>query len=78
MIWIFERGNEILRLETRYDKGTSEYVLIVHHPDRSHQTERFNDSVTFQAKLDSLGERLRSENWRDVGAPVLPRVGWKL
>ena len=33
MIWIFERGEESLRLETRYDNETTEYVLILHHPD---------------------------------------------
>ena len=78
MIWIFERGNESLRLETRYENDTAEYVLIVHHPDGSHQTERFNDSVTFQTRLDSLEKKLGRENWHYVGAPVLLRDGWKL
>ena len=78
MIWIFERGNESLRLETRYENDTTEYVLIVHHPDGSHQTERFNDSVTFQTRLDSLEKKLGRENWHYVGAPVLLRDGWKL
>jgi hypothetical protein len=77
MIWIFERGNESLRLETRYDNETAEYILIVHHPDRSHQTERFKDSDTFQTRLDSLDTKLGSENWHYVGAPVLLRDGWK-
>jgi len=78
MIWIFQRGEESLRLETRYDNETTEYVLILHHPDGSHQTERFNDSVTFQTRLDSLDRRLGSENWQYVGAPVLLRHGWKV
>ena len=78
MIWIFERGNESLRLETRYENDTAEYVLIVHHPDGSHQTERFNDRVTFQTRLDSLEKKLGRENWHYVGAPVLLRDGWKL
>jgi hypothetical protein len=78
MIWIFKRGDQSLRLETRYDNETTEYVLIVHHPDGSHQTERFNDSVAFQTRLDTLDRQLGSENWHYVGAPVLLGDGWKI
>ena len=78
MIWIFERGDESLRLETRYDNESAGYILIVHHPDGGQQTERFNDSVTFQERLDTLDKQLASERWRYVGAPVLLRDGWKL
>lgn len=71
MIWVFERGNESLRLETRYDNETAEYVLIVHHPDGGHQTERFNDSLTFQTRLDTLDKLLENENWHYVD-------GWRI
>ena len=78
MIWMFERGDDSPRLETRYDDDTSEYDLIVHHPDGGHQTERFNGSITFQTRLDTLDKQLNSENRRYVGAPVLLRNGWKI
>ena len=78
MIWTFKRGQESLRLDTRYNNKTTEYVLIIHHPDGSHQTEWFNDRATFQARLDLLDRRLRRENWQYVGAPVLLRHGWRV
>src|SRR3982751_5386247 len=28
MIWLFERGDEVLRLETRVDNASGEYVLV--------------------------------------------------
>ena len=78
MIWIFKREHESLRLETRYDKETNEYVLIVHSPDGGQQIERFNDGDAFQTRLDTLDKQLSSEKWRYVGAPVLLRDGWKI
>jgi hypothetical protein len=78
MIWIFERAEESLRLETRYDNDTTEYVLILHYPDGSDQTERFSDSAAFQTRLDSLDRTLARQNWQYVGAPVLLPDGWKV
>ena len=78
MIWIFKREHESLRLETRYDKETKEYVLIIHSPDDGQLIERFNDGTTFESRLDTLDKQLSSENWRYVGAPVLLRDGWKI
>ena len=78
MVWIFQRGHESLRLETRFDNETGDYLLIVHHPDGSHQTERFHDSVTFQTRLDTLDKLLARENWHYVGAPVVLRDGWRI
>ena len=51
MVWLFERDSEFLRLETRYENGTADYVLIIHEPDGSQQIERFKDTVTFRRRL---------------------------
>jgi hypothetical protein len=32
MVWLFERDEESLKLETRYDNATREYVVIVQYP----------------------------------------------
>jgi hypothetical protein len=40
MVWLFERETHAVRVETRYDRETSEYVLLIHRPDDS-QIERF-------------------------------------
>ena len=35
MLWFFDREDESLRIETRYDNERSEFVAIVTYPDGS-------------------------------------------
>ncbi|HTL03386.1 MAG TPA: hypothetical protein VL243_14215 [Vicinamibacterales bacterium] len=78
MIWMFEREpDEILRLETRYDNDTSEFVLILHRPSGGRQIERFRDMVTFRERLEVLETQLAAERWRQEGTVFL-HEGWKL
>lgn len=46
MLWFFERDDEFLKLETRYDNDTSEFVVIVRYPDGHQRSERFPDGDT--------------------------------
>ena len=78
MVWLFERGDESLRLETRYERATADYVLIMHQPDGSEQVERFKDQTSFRTRLDALENQLRAELWGVVGSPVFLRDGWKV
>jgi len=41
MVWLFERSDETLQLETRYDNDTSEFVAIIRYADGHEHTERF-------------------------------------
>lgn len=41
MIWFYERDKVALRLETRYDNTTAEYVAVLHHPDGRQELQRF-------------------------------------
>jgi hypothetical protein len=78
MLWIFERGDESIHVEARYDNQTAAYVLIIHRTDGTQQIERFQDMLTFRNRLDALERQLETERWHASGSPVLLRDGWKI
>ena len=78
MIWLYERGPEVLRIETRFDNATSEYELIWHRPDGSSNSERFATEAEFRARLESVEAALRSDHWNITGAPQIQPDGWKV
>ena len=78
MIWIFERGNEALRLETRFDSVEDEYVLVVVWADDRHETERFADRHAFDLRLRALEQQLTAEHWPQVGSPTILPDGWRI
>lgn len=78
MLWIFKRAGEFRQYETRFDKGTSEYVLVIHHPGVAPHTERFATVLAFQRRLEALEQELEREQWQRSAPPVLLRDGWKI
>jgi hypothetical protein len=76
MLWFFDRGAEVLEIETRYDNDTSEYVLEVRAPIDAPTTERFTDAVTFQSRLLEIEQGLSGQRWRRSGPPVMLPDGW--
>jgi hypothetical protein len=76
MLWFFDRGAEVLEIETRYDNDTSEYVLEVRAPIYAPTTERFTDAVTFQSRLLEIEQGLSGQRWRRSGPPVMLPDGW--
>ncbi len=77
MLWTYERSNQMLRIETRFDNATKEYVLIVRRPDATEQVERFSDPASFQTRLDSLERQLDAEEWENRSVTAL-HDGWRL
>jgi hypothetical protein len=77
MLWIYERSNETLRIETRFDNATAEYVLVIHWPDGREQVERFSNGENFQLRLDGLEQQLGTDEWQSRGVTLL-RDGWKI
>ena len=76
MLWFFERKDESIRLETRYDNDTSEYVLILSWPDGRQQIERFPDRKQYSLRLIGLENSLESEQWIRHGPPIILPDGW--
>lgn len=77
MIWLYERGPEVLRIETRFDQASNEFELIWHRPDGSSESERFTTEATFRARLESIEAALQSDHWNINGAPQILTAGWK-
>ena len=79
MLWIYARGDESLRVETRFDMHTEEFVLTIYpHDSDAPKVERFGDSTAFGRRLAEVEHELTLAKWRLDGAPVVLRHGWKI
>jgi hypothetical protein len=78
MIWLFERGGEAIRVETRFDNATTEYVAVVVWADGQSETERFTDYQAFYARILALEHKLAADEWSQIGPPTLMSDGWRL
>jgi hypothetical protein len=76
MIWFFDRDDESLNVEMRYDNATSEFVVVVHLPQGPEQQTRFSDTAEFRKWLDKFQLELTLERWRRRGGPVILPHGW--
>ena len=75
MIWLYEKDTHSLRLETRYDNRTLQYVLTIHRTDGV-ETERYEKLDDFRHRLLALEKSLAEGDWRRSGPPVLDPDGW--
>jgi hypothetical protein len=76
MIWFFERSEESLRVETRYDNDAREIVVVIHWPDGREQTERFTSPEACRIWLLAWERTLEGQRWKLKGPPVLLPYGW--
>lgn len=76
MIWLYERGPEVLRIETRFDNASSHYELVWHRSDGSTESERFATEAAFRARLESVEASLKMDLWNMNGSQVLAD-GWR-
>jgi hypothetical protein len=67
MMWLFSRRKEEIRLETWYDKHTSEFVVDIAHPDEHTESKRFLNDRVFQTWLTTWGGLLAGEGWTQSG-----------
>ena len=75
MVWFYERPDGALRIETRFDSTTQEYVLQVEWPGRPTVTQRFSDRLAFEVRVLALERQLEAERWKQVGGPRSCRTG---
>jgi hypothetical protein len=69
MVWFWTRGTAEMRLETRYDNDTGEFVVVL-ATDGGKATERFKDIEALRARLVALEQYLQDDNWKNSGPPV--------
>jgi hypothetical protein len=77
MIWLFSRGDEAVRIETRYDNQSQEYILDIAWMDRPATAERFQDLAQFKARVLVVEDQLSTEHWTQVGGPEILPHGWR-
>jgi hypothetical protein len=77
MVWFYKRSDGELRIETRFDSTTNEYVLEVAWPGRPIMAERFSDTAAFETRVLSLEHQLDTEQWEQVGGPEILPHGWR-
>jgi hypothetical protein len=78
MVWLFERSDESLNLETRFDNDTAEFVAIIRYPDGHERTERFTEADEFRSWLVEFERNLETQHWmrQGGGGPVFLPNGW--
>jgi len=69
MIWLYERGDRVTRLVTRFDPACGEYVLEMEWSDGLPTIERFSDVVTFQSRIVTLEQQLVARNGSRPATP---------
>jgi hypothetical protein len=77
MIWFFGKGDEVVRLETRFEQVTNEYVLVTSWAQKPDETERFRDFAAFDLRIHALERQLQDARWTLIGQPTLLKDGWK-
>jgi len=76
MLWLFERNEQSLRLETHYDDKTSEYVVIVRSQD-GEDNKRFGTAHEFRSWLAMFEQRVEAQRWAlHSGGPVALPDEW--
>ena len=69
MIWLFERPDEALAVETGYDSVSGEYLVTLRRPDGDVIVERFPNTETLERRLVALEEGLEADRWKRRVAP---------
>jgi len=77
MVWFFSRGNDSVRVETRFDNTSREFVLDITWPGHPPETERFTGLEEFQARVLALEAHLEAQAFAQVGTPKILPHGWR-
>ena len=77
MLWFFGKGDEVVRLETRFDRTSNEYVLVIAWANRPPETERFQQFAAFNDRIHALERQLHEAHWTLMAQPTLLKDGWR-
>ena len=78
MIWMYERGDATMTIETRFNRDSQVFELIWHDADGSERLETFNNESDFRARLTSIASALADQKWRQSGPPSFDPNGWRV
>jgi hypothetical protein len=77
VIWFFQRAGAEMRVVTRFDQTSGDYVVEVEWPDRDRTSERFADYDAFNQRVQRLHAELLESRWMQNGTPALISDGWR-
>ena len=78
MIWMYERGDATMTIETRYNRESEAYELIWHEADSSKRVETFSSESEFRDRLAAVNTALQEQRWRQAGPPSFDPDGWRV
>lgn len=76
MLWFYTREHDSLRLETRFDNETREYVGILTFPNGRQNIRRFDTAASFRTWLETIEHDLAGQRWAPDGPPHILPDGW--
>lgn len=77
MIWFFHRAGAEMRVVTRFDQTSGEYVVEVEWPGRDKVLERYTDYDAFNQRVQRLHMELIESRWTQHGTPAIITDGWR-
>jgi len=78
MIWMYERGDATMTIETRFNRDSASYELVWHEADGSKRLETFGTETEFRDRLAAIAIALEEQRWRQAGPPSLDPDGWRV
>lgn len=78
MIWLYQRGDAIMKIETRFDEASQTFELVWHEADGSVRRENFETELEFRDRLTAIAAALDVQQWRQAGPPTLDPDGWRI
>ena len=66
-----------MRVITRFDKTSGEYVVEVEWPQRDKIVERYADYGDFNARVQRLHMELLESRWEQNRTPAVMADGWR-
>jgi len=77
VVWFYASSNGTVRVETRLDSVTNEYVLETEWPGRPTAVERFGDAAAFDVRVREVEWQLEIEGCHQLGGPEILPHGWR-
>jgi hypothetical protein len=77
VVYIFERLDEALQIETRYAQASKTFEIIWRRTDGTTTRESFKGETSFRSRLDEIRAELERDAWQTAG-PHLLAEGWKI
>lgn len=77
LLWLYERGPELIRLEMGYENDRSVCATVVIYPDGREHTARFSTVDDFRTWLKAFDQLLREDHWADWEGPIVVSYRWE-